>query len=310
MQHVYDLTDASPAGPTIVAVGMFDGVHRGHQHLIRRLVDTARAQGYVPTVLTFFPHPDIVLGRAAGRYYLTTPEQRARLFHNLGVECVVTHPFNDSVRQVRAADFVDRLLTYLKLRELWVGTDFALGHKREGNIDFLREQGAAKGFTLRAVDLLTNDSSGRTISSSGIREALNTGDITRATFWLGRPYRLVGEVVRGDGRGRTIGFPTANMDLWDQQILPKNGVYAGWARLGDEVHMAVANLGRRPTFDGGIVRMEAHLLDFDRSIYGETLAFEFVVRLRDEQRFDGIDALVAQIRRDAAQARVLLAGEA
>lgn len=307
MQHVYDLTQANPTGPTIVAVGMFDGVHRGHRHLLRRLVETAQAESCVPTVLTFFPHPDIVLGRASGRYYLTTPEQRADEFRRLGVEIVVTHPFNDAVRQVRAAAFVDQLRQYLNLHELWIGADFALGYKREGNAAFLREQGAARGFTVREVELVTNDESGQTISSSAIRQALNTGSVEQAAHWLGRPYRLVGDVVRGDGRGRTIGFPTANLDVWDQQVLPKHGVYAGWAWLGEARYMSVANLGQRPTFDNNIVRMEAHLLDFDASIYGQSLAFDFVARLRDEMRFDGIDALVAQIGRDAARGREILA---
>lgn len=307
MQHVYDLAEADPAGPTIVAVGMFDGVHRGHQHLLHELVETARAQDCIPAALTFFPHPDIVLGQASGRYYLTTPEQRAAMFRELGVQVVVSHPFNDAVRKMRAADFVDRLLAYLNLRELWVGADFALGHRREGDVDFLRAQGAAKGFTLRVVDLVTNDDSGQTISSSGIRHALHAGKVEQAAHWLGRPYCLAGDVVRGDGRGHSIGFPTANMDVWDQQILPRKGVYAGWARLGGRVYEAVANLGRRPTFDGQIVRMEAHLLDFDQTIYGEPLAFDFVARLRDEMRFDGIDELVAQIGRDVARGRAILA---
>ncbi len=306
MRHVTELTDARPASPTIVAVGMFDGVHRGHQHLLRRLVARARENGLTPAVLTFFPHPDKVLGRAQGRYYLTLPEQRAALLGALGVEIVVTHPFDDQVRQVRAAVFVDQLLAHLKLRELWVGQDFALGYKREGNVAFLQEQGAQKGFVLEAIDLVGNDGSGAVISSSTIRAALEAGDVDRAARWLGRPYAVEGTVIHGDGRGRTIGFATANLDIWDEQMLPANGVYAGWARVGDEVLMAVANVGRRPTFEGQIVRLEAHLLDFDRSIYGERLELAFVERLRDEQRFDGIDALVAQIHRDAEQGRALL----
>jgi riboflavin kinase/FMN adenylyltransferase len=306
MQHVHKLSDAAPGGPTIVAVGMFDGIHRGHQHLLRRLVDTARATGCVPTVLTFFPHPDVVLGRASGRYYLMTPEDRAAMLGELGVECVVTHPFNDEVRQIRAADFVDQLLTYLNLRALWVGADFALGYKREGNIEFLRAQGQQKGFALEVVELVANDETGQTISSSNIRAALEAGDVGTANRRLGRPYRLSGEVVRGDGRGRTIGFPTANMDVWEEQALPKKGVYAGWARLGDEVFMAVANVGNRPTFGGKIVTVEAHLLDFDRDIYGETLSFDVVEFLRPEMKFNGVDELVAQIGRDVIRGRDIL----
>jgi riboflavin kinase/FMN adenylyltransferase len=306
MQHVYKLADANPSGPTIVAIGMFDGVHLGHQHLLDRLVQTARARNRVPAALTFFPHPDVVLGRAGGRYYLTTPEQRAAELGRLGVECVVTHPFSAEMSRVRATDFVDQLVEYLNLRELWVGADFALGYKREGNVDFLRARGEVKGFKLEVVNLVTNDSSGQIINSSSIRAALENGDVEQANRWLGCPYRLAGEVVYGDGRGRTIGFPTANMDVWDEQVLPQNGVYAGWAHLNGETFMSVANVGYRPTFQGKIVRAEVHLLDFDRDIYGQTLAFDVVARLRPEMRFTGVDALVEQIKKDVIRGREIL----
>jgi len=306
MQHVTSLADAHPSGPTIVAVGMFDGVHRGHQHLLRRLVQTARDRAFIPAVLTFFPHPDVVLGRASGRYYLTSPQQRADLLGELGVELVVTHPFNEEVRHMRAAEFVDRLLAHLKLRELWVGPEFTLGYRREGNVAFLRAEGARKGFSLEVVDLVTNDGNGNVISSSTIRAALAEGDVAAATRRLGRPYRLEGEVVHGDGRGRTIGFPTANLDVWDEQFLPLKGVYAGWAHLNGETFMAVSNIGNRPTFNGGVVTVEAHLLDFDRDIYGERLAFDVVAFLRPELKFNGVEALVAQIRQDAIEGRALL----
>jgi riboflavin kinase/FMN adenylyltransferase len=308
MQHVYSLADAHPAGPTIVAVGMFDGVHLGHRYLLKRLVETARAQGCVPAVLTFFPHPDVVLGRASGRYYLTTPDQRAEALGRLGIEWVISHPFDDRVRQIRAADFVDQLLAHLNLRELWVGRDFALGYKREGNVDFLREQGAMKGFTLEVVDLVTNDDNGTIINSSRIRAALEAGDIELANRWLGRPYRLSGTVVHGDGRGRTIGFPTANIDVWVEQVLPQNGVYAGWVHLDGETFMAAANVGNRPTFDGKIVRAEAHILDFDRDIYGETLDFDVITRLRPEEKYNDINALIEQIARDVEKTREILSG--
>ena len=306
MPHVYRLEDAQPDAPTVVAVGVFDGVHIGHQALLRDLVARARERGYVPAVLTFHPHPDVVLGRASGRFYLTSPERRAELLAALGVEWVVTHPFDERVRRMRAADFVERVVRHLRMGELWVGADFALGYKREGDVDFLRAEGARRGFAVRAVDLLVSDGHGAVVSSSGVRQALRAGDVERAARWLGRPYRLAGEVVRGDMRGRTIGFPTANLDVWAEQLLPANGVYAGWAQLGAERFMAVANIGNRPTFDHGAVTVEAHLLDFDRDIYGAQLAFDVVARLRAERKFAGVDALVAQIARDVERARAVL----
>lgn len=306
MPHVYRLEDAHPTRPTVLAVGVFDGVHLGHQHLLARLAARAKSINCDPAVLTFHPHPDVVIGRAAGRYYLTTPDERAALLNSLGAEWIVTHPFDDDVRQMRAAVFVDRLVTHLTMRELWVGPDFALGYKREGNVDFLRAEGERKNFTVEVVKLVTSDGNGNTISSSRIREALEAGEIEHVTNWLGRPYRLDGEVVRGDGRGRTIGFPTANIDVWDQKMLPAKGVYAGWVHLNGETFMSVANIGNRPTFDGKTVTVEAHLLDFDRDIYGKQLVFDLVARLRPEMKFNGFEELVAQIKRDVIAGRELL----
>ncbi len=307
MPHVYSLADAHPNAPTVVAVGVFDGVHIGHQTLLHRLVARARERGCTPVVLTFHPHPDVVLGHTTGRFYLTSPERRAALLAELGFAWVVTHPFDERVRRMRAAAFVERLVRHLHMRELWIGADFALGYKREGNVDFLRAEGARRGFSVRVVDLLVADGNGVIVSSSGVRQALRAGDVERAARWLGRPYRLAGEVVRGDQRGRTIGFPTANLDVWREQLLPANGVYAGWAHLDGETFAAVTNVGSRPTFDHGMVTVEVHLLDFERNIYGACLAFDVVARLRAERKFADVDALVAQIRRDVERARTVLA---
>ncbi len=304
--HIRNFHDVHLKKPSIVSIGVFDGVHLGHQRLIRRLVAEARATDRCSVVLTFFPHPDVVLKHVSGRYYLTSPEERARLLLDLGVDWVLTHPFNEEVRRIRAADFVDQMREHLKMSALWVGPDFALGYQREGDVAFLREQGAQKGFVVETVNLMLGES-GEIISSSRIREALRAGDVAQAAVWLGRPYQVSGEVVHGDHRGRTIGFPTANVDVWEEQLLPSNGVYACWAHLGDEQFMAVTNIGVRPTFDGDGLTVEAHLLDFDRDIYGERLRLDFVRRLRGERRFSGVDALVAQIRQDVEEGRAVLA---
>lgn len=304
-QHVYHLTELRLERPAIVTIGVFDGVHRGHQHLISHIVREAHDAGHLAVVLTLFPHPDRVLRGQTGRYYLTPPEQKARLLHALGVDVVITHPFDDHVRHIRAADFVDLLREHLNMAGLWVTADFALGYQREGDYTFLAAQGAAKGFRVQQIDLLT-DPDHRAISSSQIRAALAKGDVESAATSLGYPYRIEGEVISGDKRGRTIGFPTANLKVWEEQVIPANGVYACYAALGTERHKAVTNIGVRPTFNGTELRIEAHLLDFDRDIYGHTLRLEFMARLRGEQRFDGIEALIAQIRADAAQGRARL----
>ena len=307
MKHVYGLSELYSEQPSLVTIGVFDGVHRGHQMLIRRLVEDAHRGARQAVVLTLFPHPDVVLRGETGRYYLTTPEQKAELLGALGVDLVVTHPFDESVRQVRAADFVDQLREHLNMTRLWVTADFALGHHREGNFAFLQAQGALKGFEVHALDLLQADPSVPiVISSSGIRATLAAGNVGQAADWLGRPYAVVGTVVHGDHRGRTIGFPTANVETWTEQVLPANGVYACTVALNGEHFNAVTNIGQRPTFDGVDTRVEAHLLDFDRDIYGQALTVAFVAYLRGEQKFSGIDTLVAQIRADSERARTLL----
>jgi riboflavin kinase / FMN adenylyltransferase len=309
MNHIYDLTNAHLAKPSIVTIGVFDGVHRGHAHLIRQLVAEAHASSRLPVVLTFFPHPDIVLRGLHGRYYLTTPEQRAEQLLKLGVDTVITHPFNDTTRHIRAADFVDQLVKHLQLNALWVGADFAMGYKREGNVAFLREQGETKGFSVHTVELVQTENDHESISSTRIRERLEAGEVEEVSGLLGRAFSVSGEVVRGDQRGRTIGFPTANVAVWDEQVLPANGVYAGWATLEGERLMAVTNIGIRPTFAGQNVTVEAHLLDFNRDIYGKTLEVSFDKRLRPEKKFNGIQELMAQITLDAQAARDYLSAE-
>lgn len=303
--HVQNLADAHVDRPSVVTVGMFDGVHRGHQWLIRQLVEKAHANDQVAVVLTFFPHPDVVLRDIRGRYYLTRPEERAELLGLLGVDVVITHPFNADVRQIRAATFVDQLLAHVKLAEFWATPDFAMGFKREGTIEFLRQQAQQKGFHVHTIELLSDDH-GDILRSVLIRESLIAGDVRRATELLGRPYRVIGEVVHGEKRGRKIGFPTANVAVWEGKLLPANGVYACWATLGDERFMAVTNIGQRPTFDGEGITVEAHLLSFDRDIYGQILELEFVDRLRGEMKFNGIEALIAQIGQDVATGRDVL----
>jgi riboflavin kinase/FMN adenylyltransferase len=306
MQHIYSFEEARLDRPSIVTVGMFDGVHRGHQFLVKRLVEAARVSSHASIVLTFFPHPDVVIRGIQGPYYLTTPEERARLLEPLGLDLMITHPFDENVRHIRAADFADRLVNYLRMSTLWATADFAMGYKREGTIAYLTEQGREKGFSVETVDLLLANPSGERISSANIRAALSRGDIAAAAESLGRPYRLGGEVVHGERRGRKIGFPTANIHVWEAQVIPQNGVYACRAHLGVETFKAVTNVGNRPTFNGQSVTVEAHLLDFDRDIYGQRLDLDFVAHLRGEVKFSGIEGLVAQIRQDVERGRAIL----
>ncbi len=304
MQHHDDLTRILLEQHSQVTIGVFDGMHRGHQHLIRDLVADAHAADRLAVVLTFFPHPDAVLRGISGRYYLTTPDQRAELMGALGVDHVVTLAFDDKFRHIRAAHFVDLMLKHLYMRKIEVGSDFVLGYKREGNLDFLRAQSVEKKFSVQVLDLVQGN--GDKISSTYIREALSVGEVERAADWLGRAYSVSGIIVQGEQRGRKIGFPTANVAVWDELVIPATGVYAGWAILNGIRHMAVTNVGYRPTFNGQGITVEVHILDFDRDIYGQTLTFTFESRLRAELKFNGIDALIAQIGIDVSAARAYL----
>lgn len=305
MSHIQNLSNAHLKNPSVVTIGVFDGVHRGHQHLIRQLVAEAHAANQLAVVLTFYPHPDVVLRGLEGRYYLTTPDERAEHLLRLGVDHVITHPFDDQTRSVRAADFVDSLIEHLRLAGLWVGEDFALGYKREGDVDFLRAQGEEKGFTVRTVNLVQTEDDD-TISSTLVREALQSGEVEQVRDWMGRGYSVAGEVIHGKKRGRAIGFPTANIDVWPEQVIPANGVYAGWGYLGDERFMAMTNVGVSPTFNNKDITVEAYLLDFDRDIYGQNLRLSFEHYLRPEARYDSLDQLIEQIERDVVNGREYL----
>ena len=290
-----------------VTIGSFDGVHRGHQQLLRDFVAEARRYHAPAVVVTFYPHPVEVLGHRRDPFYLSTPEEKAALIAALGADVLITHPFDREVAQRSASDFMADLSAHLGLKRLWVGYDFALGRNREGDIPTLRRLGERLGYTVHVVEAYRLD--GEIVSSSRIRRALAEGDVTLAARMLGRHYAVPGEVVRGDGRGRTIGFPTANLAVWPKRMLPAAGVYACFAEVEDDGrYAAVANIGVRPTFERQPVapRVEAHLLDFRGDLYGRRLRLHFVARLRPERRFPSPQALAEQIARDIAAARRLL----
>lgn len=306
-RHLSDIRQARVDGASLVTIGVFDGVHIGHQSLIGRLVESARATKRRSVVITFFPHPDKLLDDVGGRYYLTTPTARAALLLGLGADIVITQRFDDELRFLPAERFVDLLVDHLRIRELWVGADFALGFQRQGDIKFLRQQGRRRGFDVTAVDLITSGAGDQLVRSSKVRDHIRRGEMVAAKAMLGRPYALDGIVIRGDQRGRSIGAPTANLEVWSEQIIPAQGVYAAWARLGDEQFMAAVNIGVRPTFDGEALSIEAHLLDFARDIYGERMELRLEKRLRAERKFQDLNDLVKQIRTDIAAARIHLA---
>ncbi len=306
-QRVSTLKDVQEKRPTFLAIGVFDGVHRGHQALLQEMAAAARVENARPAVLTFFPHPITVIKQKSGRLYLTTLEERVSLLREQGIPLIITYPFNEKVRQTRAADFVSQLCDHLNMVQLWGGS-FSLGHNREGDLPFLQALGKEKGYKVQPFQSLV-EWEGERISSSRIRKQLAVGNMAAVNGCLGRSYSLTGTVTRGEGRGRTIGIPTANLQIWEEQLLPANGVYATLATVGNQTYIAATNIGTRPTVDGQYQTIEAHLLDFDQDLYGQEVTLSFIGRIRDEQKFSGLDALVAQIQADITQTREMTASQ-
>jgi riboflavin kinase/FMN adenylyltransferase len=256
-------------------------------------------------VLTFDPHPASVLGGHEIKC-LTLPDERAELLAQLGVDVVITQRFTRELSTVTAYDFMTRLTHQLRLKHLLIGYDFALGKGREGNATRLTEIGSELGYHVEVVPALSDESG--VISSTAIRKLIEVGNVREAAHLLGRFYSLHGPIIRGDGRGKTINVPTANIAYSHDKMIPAKGIYACWAYLHGQKYLAAINIGTNPTFtpDKETPNVEAHLLDFRREIYGEDLRLEFVARLRDELRFDSVDALLDQIWQDVEATRRIL----
>lgn len=304
MKH-YRSLDEITLGHSWLAVGVFDGVHRGHQEILKKLTTGAHEKNIPAVVLTFDPHPAKVFGRGEIKL-LTLPDERAELLGELGVDVVITHPFDVNVANITAFDFMKQIKDRLGLNHLVLGYDSALGKNREGNTTRLTEIGLELGYTVETVSALSDESG--VISSTEIRKLVSTGNVAEAARLLGHSYRLHGVVIRGDQRGRTLGFPTANLNYAADKLIPSGGIYACWAFVNGEKFRAAVNIGTNPTFtpDKKTLSVEAYLLDFDRDIYDEVMQLEFAVRLRDELRFDSVEALVAQIKDDVERTRKIL----
>ena len=305
MAHFRSLDDLKLQNAWLT-IGVFDGVHRGHQEIVRQLTAGAHADGAPAVVLTFFPHPAVILGEKNDFKSLTAPEERAALLESLGVDVVITHPFDRALAAQTAEKFMRRVARTLGLRRLLVGYDFALGHGREGNVARLTELGKTLGYEVHTIAPVTNGK--ETISSTRIRHQIVAGEVTAAAAGLGRYYALTGTVIHGDGRGKKINIPTANLEIPAEKVIPANGVYACWAWVSGEKYLSVTNVGIRPTFtpEEFAPHVETHLLDFDRDLYGQEVKLEFVERLREERKFPSVEALVGQIHSDIARANRFL----
>lgn len=306
MQHYRSLDDIALQNSWLT-IGVFDGVHRGHQEILSNLTAGAHQNDAPAVVLTFWPHPAVVLGKRHDLKCLTTPEERANLLGDLGVDAVITQPFTPDFANLSAFDFMRRVSRRLGLRSLWIGYDFALGRNREGDLERLTEIGQELGYDVQTIGPVKNGED--VLSSSLIRQRIRSGEVAHAAENLGRFYNLSGPVIHGDGRGRKINIPTANIDYPKDKVIPVNGVYATWAWVGGQRYPAASNIGINPTFtpDKQTPNVEAHLLDFDRDLYGQEVKLEFVEYLREELRFNSVEALLEQIYADIGKTREILA---
>ncbi|MBC8511788.1 MAG: bifunctional riboflavin kinase/FAD synthetase [Dehalococcoidia bacterium] len=299
-----ELAKVKPQKETLLTVGVFDGVHLGHQRLLTHLRNEAQQRDLLTGVVTFKSHPQKVLSPGSKLLWLSNLETRTNLLRSFGIDVIVTLPFTPQLAELTAREFVHLLKDYLKMRGLVVGPDFALGKNREGGADQLRLLGQEMGFIVEVVPPVVLD--GQVISSSAVRVALAQGDMETVEKLFGRPFSLTGQVVTGDRRGRILGFPTANLDVEPEQALPSDGVYVTVAHIDHESLPSVTNIGVRPTFGGGKRLVEAYLLDYEGELREQKLRIDLLDKLRDEKHFDTAEELKAQIRKDVEQARAIL----
>ncbi len=305
--NFFDL-ERLPYTNTTITLGNFDGVHRGHQAIISRMLESASNSGHPVLVVTFFPNPFLFFNHQDKAFYLLTPSEKKTRLVELGVDSVITFQFDSHFANLSPRTFLTGLKHKLGLHHLVVGRDFALGKNRQGSIPVIKSIGKDLSFSVETISpIKTSDEE---ISSSKIRQFLDQGLVARAAELLGRPYAVSGLVTHGSDRGSKIGLPTANMTTWPLKKLPAVGVYAIIAHLQNKTYHGITNIGYRPTFeDQQSLSVETHILDFDGNIYGETLKLDFIEKIRNEQKFSGVTEFLEQIQRDKATARRIFSHE-
>lgn len=297
-----ELARIAPGSPCAVTIGVFDGVHRGHQHLARLLLDHARRDGLATVAITFNPHPRTVLRPGTAITYLTSLEERVELLQGLGIDAVGILPFTSELAQLSPEEFLKMLSEELDMRLLMVGPDFALGRNRAGTIGVMQAAGEELGFRVEVAPLLAEDD--EKVGSTVVRQALSEGNLEHVARLLGRPFSLRGPIIGGDRRGHTLGFPTANIAVGLDRALPAFGIYVTRAYLRETAYQACTSIGVRPTFEvEPRPTVEAYIIDFDQEVYGEELRLDILHRLRREIKFEHVDELVAQMHRDIKDTR-------
>ncbi|MBN9287752.1 MAG: bifunctional riboflavin kinase/FAD synthetase [Gammaproteobacteria bacterium] len=290
--------------PCVATIGNFDGLHLGHFQLIEKMLKRAQALSLLPTVITFEPLPQTLLRPEIQLLRLLSFRQKLRLLENWGIKQVVCLRFNQKLARLSPLAFIEEyLINRINMRYLMVGEDFRFGHRQEGNIETLYQASTRFNFGIEPISLL--QAKELKVSSTQIRRSLLEGELKTASALLGRHYSIIGRVIKGDQRGRTLGFPTANLAVKADNLI--KGVFASWVQVGEEVYQGVTNVGTRPTVDGKKRLIEVHLLDYAGDLYGKRIAVEFLHKLRDEKRFENIEALKQQIAQDILQAKEWLA---
>jgi len=305
MKVFYGLNDIQESLPNpVITIGNFDGVHLGHQKIFQDLKNEAKKIHGTDIIITFFPHPLKVLFPDKAPHLITTLDERLRLIRACGNEVIVCIPFTRAFSNLSAERFVQEILVEkFGVQEVLVGQDARFGKDREGDIDFLRKSAKRFHFSVREIEPV--QVRGMETSSTKIRRCVEKGELRQSAAMLGRLYGITGTVCEGDKRGKSLGFPTANLST-DAELLPPNGVYAVWSTVGDTVMPGVANLGVKPTFSGKQFSIEVHLFDFDENIYGESIRMDFVERIREERTFPNAQALIDEMNKDSQKAKEIL----
>ena len=307
MREITDITTFTTQQPTVLTIGTFDGVHLGHQKIIERVVATARQEGLLATIFTFFPHPRMVVQHDKSLKLIHTLEEKKQLLQRLGVDLLVVQPFNEAFAQLTAEEFVSTILVqHLNVKKVIIGYDHRFGRNRTANINDMRLFGEKYGFAVEEISVQEVDEV--SVSSTKIREALNKGDVTTAEHYLGAPYSLTGTVVHGLKLGRTLGYPTANIQVTeDYKLIPKDGVYAVYSYIGAQKVYGMMSIGKNPTIEGKGASIEVYFFDFNGDLYDRELTIYFVKYLREERKFSSVALLKKQLQDDETTARKAIA---
>ena len=303
MKYRQQLADAASGRNTTVTIGVFDGVHRGHCYLLSELLKLS-PQDHDTAVVTFINHPASIINPDFKVSFLTSTSQKVELLKDQGVKIVIPLDFSKSLSEVTARDFAQMLVDLLNMKGLVLGPDCAIGRNREGDAILLEKLGLEMGFWVKTVTPFTDD--GRTIRSRVIRESISNGDIVQANTLLGRHFQISGTVIHGDKRGRELGFPTANLSINNDLLLPGDGIFAAWAHINGKRYMSATSIGIRPTFGLSERLVEAYILDFSGDLYGQNIDLKFVERIRGQEAFANIESLIHQVNEDVTNTRAIL----